>query len=302
MQSNRHERFILSPIISILQDAVNASAGIGDGVETQSLGEYVLQTTFLKMTGASEQKLKCICWEMATNDNEYRHDYMRKNYGECSSYDAKNGIYKDLIERIQRLDSSFSVDMLFDDIDITSRVKAQIDNRIRKEIKKQVANKGRELTEEETNRLSDSIEARYAVNGLPDIEKARLRRTIEFESIQESIDGIIGCSLLAQWEQHNYQNYTLLWKSLSDKYYAEGDALLCNNLQAFYSQYVYAHRNRCAHNLMSFQNNLPTLKALAEDGFIFNNYYFRFSMLVLLDEVFVRLYKRYSEALGAYGI
>lgn len=68
MQSNRHERFILSPIISILQDAVNASAGIGDGVEKQSLGEYVLQTTFLKMTGASEQKLKCICWEMATND------------------------------------------------------------------------------------------------------------------------------------------------------------------------------------------------------------------------------------------
>lgn len=302
MQSNRHERFILSPIISILQDAVNASAGIGDGVETQSLGEYVLQTTFLKMTGASEQKLKCICWEMATNDYEYRHDYMRKNYGECSSYDAKNGIYKDLIERIQRLDSSFSVDMLFDDIDITSRVKAQIENRIRKEIKKQVANKGRELTEEETNRLSDSIEARYAVNGLPDIEKARLCRTIEFESIQDSIVGIIGHSLLAQWEQHNYQNYTLLWKSMSDRYYAEGDALLCKDLQVFYSEYVYDHRNRCAHNLMSFQNNLPTLKALAEDGFIFNNYYFRFSMLVLLDEVFVRLYKRYSEALGAYGI
>ena len=59
-----------------MRETVTACTGIGDGVETQSLCEYVLQTTFLKMTGASEQKLKCICWEIATYDYEYRHRYL----------------------------------------------------------------------------------------------------------------------------------------------------------------------------------------------------------------------------------
>lgn len=112
MQSSIHSKFILTPIIDILQDAVNACAGIGNGVETQPLGEYVLQTTFLKMTGASEQKLKCICWEMATNDYDYRYRYLKKNYGECSSYGDKSSIYKDIIERIGKIDSSFRVTRL----------------------------------------------------------------------------------------------------------------------------------------------------------------------------------------------
>ena len=68
-------------------------------------------------------------------------------------------------------------------------------------------------------------------------------------------------------------------------------------LQDFYNDVVYAHRNRCAHNLVSFQNNLPTLKTLEDEKFVYHNYYFRFSILILLDEIFVRLYKAYQEAL-----
>ena len=56
MQNSSQRKFILTPIASILRDTVTACNGVGHGIETQSLGEYVLQTTFLKMTGASEQK------------------------------------------------------------------------------------------------------------------------------------------------------------------------------------------------------------------------------------------------------
>ena len=86
MRNNTHTKFILTPILSILKESIIACRGIGIGIETQALSEYVLQTTFLKMTGALEQKMKCICWEIASNDYEYRYQYLKKNYGECSSY------------------------------------------------------------------------------------------------------------------------------------------------------------------------------------------------------------------------
>ena len=36
---------------------------------------------------------------------------------------------------------------------------------------------------------------------------------------------------------------------------------------------VYQHRNRCAHNTLSYQSNKPELDSLAEDDGINNNAY-----------------------------
>ena len=55
-----HTEFILSPITKILDDVVSASSGIGSGIETFSLCDYVMQSVFMKMTGFQEQKMKCI--------------------------------------------------------------------------------------------------------------------------------------------------------------------------------------------------------------------------------------------------
>ncbi|WP_227625724.1 hypothetical protein [Geofilum rubicundum] len=91
-------------------DATSVSSGIGSGIETFPVLDYVLQSVFLKMTGAQEQKLKCICWELATNDYEYRyHRFTKKQLGECSHYSEKKEIYKDLIIQIKKHNSSFSV-------------------------------------------------------------------------------------------------------------------------------------------------------------------------------------------------
>lgn len=86
MRSNQHQQFIQTPILDILRDTVTSCRAIGDGIEVHPLCEYIMQTTFLNMTGASEQKLKCICWEMATNDYEYRYELLRSPIGECSNY------------------------------------------------------------------------------------------------------------------------------------------------------------------------------------------------------------------------
>lgn len=299
MQSSIHSKFIQTPIIGILQDAVNACAGIGYGVETQPLKEYVLQTTLLKMTGASEQKLKCICWEMATNDYDYRYRYLKKNYGECSSYEDKSCIYKDIVERIARIDNSFNLAKIFDDVDVTIKEKAFIDQKIDNAIKNEKKKKKGEFTEDDANKLRKGMTANLAKQGLSEMERLILGRIVLSENIQKEIDKVIGSSIVALWEQKNYNNYKKMWGDMTEYVFADGNTLLGKELQMLYTDYVYAQRNRCAHNLVSYQNNLPTIKTLVDKNNIYNNYYLHFSILVLLDEIFVRLYKAYQNALDS---
>ena len=90
-----HNNFILSPVSEILKDMVSASSGIGNGIESFPLFEYIMQSTFLKITGAQEQKMKCIVWELATHDYEYRYMRFTKNQlGECSNYSEKQKFIK----------------------------------------------------------------------------------------------------------------------------------------------------------------------------------------------------------------
>lgn len=297
MQSEEQRKFILTPIVEILQEAVNACKGIGQGIETQSLSEYVLQTTFLKMTGAQEQKLKCICWEMATNDYGYRYQYLKKNYGECSSYSDKSSIYKDLTEAVKKMDKRFSVDELFENVDIYPRKAELIAQKIKEAQKNQEKKKRRKLSDEEAEKVAIGMTSYYERNGFCEKEKLVLQKRLLFAEMQEEIARIIGKTLLARWEEHNYLNFLEMWKDFSKWNYVVGDMLLSKELQDLYTGVVYEHRNRCAHNLVSIQKNLPTLRTLEEPGFVYDNYYFRFGMLVLIDEVFVRLFRRFLGAM-----
>ena len=290
MQNNYHTKFILNPILNILEETVTACIGIGDGIETQSLSEYVLQTTFLKMTGASEQKLKCICWEIATFDYEYRYRYLNKNYGECSRYEDKNSIYSDLTAAILKMDDSFSVSSLFDDLDLTDKITEYIDNKIAKEIENQ--KRKNNLSEENRNKIIKGIRNSYTLKGLCEKEKDMLMRKVLQEKINCNIIDILNNSSLAIWKQHDYEFYKAKWKQMLSMNYATNE-LFDKELQKYYRTIVYNHRNRCAHNLTSYQDNLPMLKTMVNSSFDYENYFFRFALLILADEIFMRLYRIY---------
>ena len=117
MYISQHSEFILTPLIRILKDGIAACRAIGSGIDSYPMGEYLMQSLFLKMTGAQEQKMKCICWELATLDYDYRYEFLNKKYGECSTYSSKNNIFNDLIEIIRKENPSFTpssfIDMSF---------------------------------------------------------------------------------------------------------------------------------------------------------------------------------------------
>ncbi len=296
MQNNQHTKFILSPILNTLEETVIACIGIGEGIETQSLSEYVLQTTFLKMTGALEQKLKCICWEMATNDYEYRYRYLKKNYGECSRYEDKNSIFTDLVTAITKSDDSFTIPMIFSDINIAEKKQEYIDKIIKKAIKNQEKKRKKKLLDTDKTKMIKGMREYYNRKGLCVEEMVLLKKEELLQMVNGWIITIIDNTILSIWQQHEYQFYKNNWVKYFSPNFATHE-LFDMNLQSCYKTIVYNHRNKCAHNLSSYQSNLPTLKTLVRNEFDTENYFFRFSLLVLMDEIFIRLYKMYIESL-----
>ena len=113
IQLYNHIPFIKQPLIGILKEAIHALGAVGEGIETYPICSYVLHSVFLKLTGAQEQKLKCICWELASRDYEYRYERYNKNpLGECSDIKEKTIVYNDLINEIKKIDSTFCTDSI----------------------------------------------------------------------------------------------------------------------------------------------------------------------------------------------
>lgn len=253
-----HTDFILTPISSVLKEGVSACRGISGGIENIAVCDYVMQSLFLRMTGFQEQKLKCICWELATDDYEYRFKrFAQKPLGECSCYDEKNTVLNDIIDIIRKYVPDFDIELYID-------------------------------------------------------------KNLLKQEISSSIESIFCNSVLKSWAAHQYQDFEFIYANIqADCFLKKGEKSCslfgkcdncskmdkrskirtCGNIQnlSYVFDMLYKHRNRCAHNTSSYQQNLPTLQLLSTPEYIYENYFVRFSVLMLIDETFVKLYKRYLD-------
>ena len=71
----KHKDFILTPLASLIEKTLLPMDLYKGQVCNYIMKEYILQTLFMKLTGCMEQKAKCILWDIATYDFEYRRDF-----------------------------------------------------------------------------------------------------------------------------------------------------------------------------------------------------------------------------------
>jgi len=116
--------FVFSPISEILCDAVSSSNLIGDGINCFPVFDFIVTATFLRMTGCLEQKIQAIRWELATNNIEYRRNLLSKGISECSSYDDKNQVFKQIARELQS--SSLSANYTVKQKDYLSDIKQEM--------------------------------------------------------------------------------------------------------------------------------------------------------------------------------
>lgn len=220
------EKFIMTPIETIMEEAVGACGVIGGGIETYPVSEYVFQSVFLKMTGSQEQKLRCICWYIASFDYKFRYDYLDK-YKELHQFSAlsdKTIVFGFIKDFIQRHDSKKVI--------------------------------------------------------ITDAEKDKMIR-----DTTTSIANIFGPSSLKEWNQRHYQGFKVWATGIERGEVANGAKLLTGKLKDMYDD-LYENRNRYAHNTLSYQQNLPSMKSLVK-GKEGGNYYEWFFLLILLDKIFI---------------
>lgn len=237
MPQSTHSDFIFSPISNILKEAASASTGIGAGIETFPLCDYVMQSIFIKMTGFQEQKMKCICWDAASIDFEYRYQFTKNPLGECSSYADKNAIYKDLIKLVKKHGISFN-DAFFDKESLIQSASNEI-----------------------------------------------------FETFKETN--------LSIWAQSAFFDFQKIRNSIKMNHIASAVDIFCDSeLKSWYVDHLYRHRNRVAHNTSSYQQNLPTLKALMDEKYKYENYFLFFFLLTLIDKIFIEVHGKFLHAIN----
>ena len=229
---SKHSKFISSGISGVLEKGLQAIQLCGDGMETYPLGEYIMQALFLQMTGFNEQKLKCILWELATDDYEFRYEFLKTPHGECSSYKDKNDVLKSLLSYIGKLD-------------LTPCVASAVTD-------------------------AESVCTNIFEHG---VMREWFPREYRFF-----------CDFL-----NNDFNQYVLDDTGKQKRLFKQDTCLSSAFEK-----LHRHRNRCAHNTLSYQENLPAFNALCADDYKYENWFVRFFILVLIDNLFSNLYQKYE--------
>ena len=232
---SKHEKFILSPMSKLLREAVISINGIGIGVETYPLCDYIMQSIFLKMTGYQEQKMKCIAWEIATNDFDYRRRLLNNEdkLGECSTYQSKNKIYKALCNQIQSNSDIF--------LDIVMKTKVK-------------------------------------------------------EHSYNFVKDIFNNTNLELWNYRSFQKF-LENDIIKDTQYLNKSGNLLENIVMEEYNALYNERNRIAHNTFSYQQNLPDFNVLRDEAEYSRNYFLWFTILLLIDNIFMEIYEIYEDNL-----
>lgn len=232
-----HTDFIISDIFDVVDDAIMSTSSIGQNIAHYSLCEYLFQSVFLRLTGYQEQKLKCILWEIASDDLDFRYKYLSGSVkvNECSQLSDKNIVYNILKKTLEDKNHPF---LFPDEIEINRQISEIKDNLISKF---------------ETSVFRKWLPREYS-------------RFIEFSSnIRYKRDGYF--TLKSIFGGDNYLNEAF------DK--------------------LYRHRNRCAHNLLSYQSNVPKLLDFTKDVDGSDNYFTRILLLCMIDNVFSRMFKFY---------
>lgn len=249
-----HDDFIKTSVTLMMDEVCDAMGGIEMGLETYPLCDYIMQSLFLRMTGFMEQKMKCICWEVASVDFEFRREtYEKWSYSECSTYKDKNDILKKWCCLINQRCSDFSVD---------------------EPTRKQLLDKVKQSVE---RFFQDSNMKGWSQKSFNEYEE--LFRDVEATAVLYENNG--SYELFRGCNNHGDKKFE---KECSNRHQP------C--LRMMY-QSMYINRNRLAHNSISFQQNLPCLETLAGHEFPLRNYFIHFALLILIDECFMYLFDKW---------
>ena len=96
------------------------------------------------------------------------------------------------------------------------------------------------------------------------------------------------------WNQNSYSQFLKSKIIEEEQYLKDGKNLLGEKLKNEYEE-LYNQRNKIAHNTLSYQQNLPDFNILKNEKEYSRNYFLWFAILLLIDNIFIEMYKLYQD-------
>lgn len=300
MFTNLHGDFIKEPLINIYINGLQACSVLSDTIDNYPLREYCLQSIFLRMCGAQEQKLKCILWDLASYDLEFRHTYLSSDIS-ASAIKGKIQIYNRLVEacfslyeephnkekRFRKVWADVSVPDEYSD-DYATVLSQYRNNLIAKLVQEQqIINSDNLSVEQIKNKELSQKE-------LLDIKSKSNRCFLSSKRIEQFIQ-ITNDSVFEKWCERDYSSFKANYGCKFNLDNLTPESLLPSDWYDAYNALVYKFRNICAHNINSYRANLPTLDELCNPDYSYRNYFYRFLLLFIIDEAFIWLFEHYMK-------
>lgn len=256
MRNNQIE-FILAPLANIIEEAVAALKGVPNGMASFPVSEYFLQSLFLRLTGAQEQKCKCICWELATYDLEYRRRRFnsREMLGECSCGEEKRKVLLDVRDAVVKIAGEEVAKGCFDKVRIKQCAAAVVNV-----FHRAIENMG------------------WDERGYVHYVSVFLKRDDNcfFVDSGKGRSLFLKCDNCAAKGKKNIEEHCT-FESLND----------------IYDNCVTMHRNRCAHNTASRLKYVSSLADLRKGRCLEENYFVRFHLVLMVDLLMTALFKEW---------
>ena len=98
---NKDAEFIKRPLHLIVKKVVCETESLEAGFTTRYVLKYILDSAFLQICGALEQKIKCICWELVNNSHAQRQEFFEKGLRGYSSLQDKENKLKMICKEIE---------------------------------------------------------------------------------------------------------------------------------------------------------------------------------------------------------
>lgn len=256
---SKHVAFIQTPLYGQLDDVCGLLADNSGNMLSNMSAEYILYSTFLKMTGAQEQKLKCICWEVATDNYEFRYKWQSGQFspGECSRLEDKQKVLNMLYGLIYEKDKSFTISET-DKADIVLHSMNHVE------------------------KFMQASMIRYTMDRTHQDEFDLWKITFD------AIHNYSTCILTI-----NGDNLKLALKR--DNCPTSFKSAVLYGIDELY-QFQYNHRNRCAHNTTSYQEtDMALFRNLGVVDLYKYNYLIFFTLLLMIDDITIRLFNKYLE-------
>ncbi|MBR1453828.1 MAG: hypothetical protein IJ593_04205 [Lachnospiraceae bacterium] len=261
MRNFQNKKFIKTRISTLLSREIDCVSSFSNMIEFYPISEMILQSLFLKLTGAQEQKFKSMLWEWACMDLDYRR-YLLKN---SRSNDTKDNNYINYPE-IKNYSAYCEKN------DFIKKMYKVISDVINKDEKCF-------LCDDDGQRLNE----KFIMISRNDIEN------IFMSSFYNRMNVFIN-----YWDPNvgfiNNNELELIVKQVATN--NEEKSLLVFNDKFVENCYkkLYKYRNKCAHNAFVYQNPYPTLDELSKMDE--NNNIFKWiQTLLIIDELSIYFFE-----------